>query len=218
MNHADRIVLGTRRYSSWSLRAWLAVKRAGLEVSETVIPLAGGFTPQVKAVSPSGMVPLLEHQGQQIWESLAIIEYCAEFEPSLWPQDRGARAFARAISAEMHAGFRELRMGMPMNLGIEQSRRVHSPACLDDVDRVVSIWDQARQRYGGQGPFLFGAQLTGADAMFAPIVARFLSYHPPLTPQAKAYCQAVRAHELVAQWYEDAAREPVEWRVAKFEE
>jgi glutathione S-transferase len=114
---AGKLYLGTRRYSSWSLRGWLAVKLAGIEAEEIVIPLAGGNTPAVKAASPSGMVPYLEHEGARVWESLAIAEYCAEINPALWPAERIARAHARAIAAEMHGGFRALRLAMPMNLG-----------------------------------------------------------------------------------------------------
>jgi glutathione S-transferase len=113
-----RLVIGTKRYSSWSMRGWLAVHLAGLEVEEVVVPLAGGGgTTAIKAISPNGMVPYLEHRGARMWESIAIAEYCAEFAPGLWPADRAARAHARAIAAEMHAGFRNLRMAMPMNLG-----------------------------------------------------------------------------------------------------
>src|SRR5689334_9509124 len=104
-----RLYIGTRRYSSWSMRGWLAVKLAGLDVEEIVIRLAGGNTAEVKSASPSGFVPYLEHDGVRVWESLAICEYCAELSHSLWPDSRLARAHARSISAEMHAGFRELR-------------------------------------------------------------------------------------------------------------
>src|ERR1700735_4158500 len=114
---AAKLYIGTRRYSSWSMRGWLMVKLARLEVEEVVIPLRGGNTPEIKTVSPNGMVPYLEHDGARIWESLAIAEYCAEIFPALWPAERVARAHARAIAAEMHAGFRGLRMAMPVNLG-----------------------------------------------------------------------------------------------------
>ena len=114
-----RIFIGTRRYSSWSMRGWLPVALAGLDVTEVVIPLAGGSTSAVKDQTPSGLVPYLEHNGARIWESLAIIEYCAEFDQTLWPKKRRPRAMARAIAAEMHAGFRDLRQAMPMNLGRE---------------------------------------------------------------------------------------------------
>ncbi len=112
-----RLFLGSRRYSSWSFRGWLAVRLAGLDVEEVVLPLRETRSPDIAAASPSGLVPYLEHRGVRVWDSLAIAEYCAELAPGLWPADRGARAHARSIAAEMHAGFRGLRMAMPMNLG-----------------------------------------------------------------------------------------------------
>ena len=218
------IFIGTRRYSSWSLRGWLAVKLAGLDVAEVVIPLAGGVTPAVRAVSPGGTVPYLEHQGAKIWGSLAIAEYCAEIAPALWPADRIARAHARAIAGEMHAGFRELRMAMPMSLFRASACHIEGAAdtCLTegaatDIARIQAIWSDTRARFGGAGPFLFGASFTNADVMYAPVVARLLTYRPALSPAALAYCEAIRAHKLMESWYADAAREPAEWHLEKFE-
>lgn len=212
------LYIGTKRYSSWSLRGWLPVKLAGLDVAETVIPLAGGVTFGVKAVSPGGTVPYLEHQGAKLWESLAICEYCAEFAPALWPADRIARAHARAIAGEMHAGFRELRMAMPMSL----FRAGAAGTCLTegaaaDIARIQALWADTRARFGAGGPYLFGAAFTNADAMYAPVVCRLLTYQPPLSAEALAYCDAVRAHPLVEQWYAEAAREPAEWFLEKYE-
>ncbi len=214
---AARLYLGTRRYSSWSLRGWLMVRLAGIEAEEVVIPLAGGNTPAVKAASPSGMVPYLEHEGARVWESLAIAEYCAEISPALWPAERIARAHARAIAAEMHAGFRALRLAMPMNLGRSYPGLGQNPESLADIARVDALWAQTRAAYGASGPYLFGAVFNAADAMFAPVAARLLIYQPPLSAAAAAYCAAVRAHPLVAQWYDEAAREPAAWRIDKFE-
>ncbi len=211
---AGTLTIGTRRYSSWSLRGWLAVRLAGLEVEEVVIPLAGGDTPAVKAASPGGTVPFLEHDGNLVWESLAICEYCAEVAPSLWPLDRAARTQARAIAAEMHAGFAALRQAMPMSLFRTP------PASQDaagDVARVEAIWRGTRARFGEGGPFLFGAGFGNADAMYAPVVARFLTYRPALSADSAAYCAAVRAHPLVTAWYDAAAREPAEWRLPQYE-
>jgi glutathione S-transferase len=212
------LYIGTKRYSSWSLRGWLPVKLAGLDVAEVVIPLAGGATAAVKAVSPGGTVPYLEHQGAKLWESLAICEYCAEFAPALWPADRTARAHARAIAGEMHAGFRELRMAMPMSLfrqGAAGTSRTEGAAA--DIARIEALWADTRARYGAGGPFLFGAAFTNADAMYAPVVCRLLTYRPPLSAASQAYCAAVRAHPLMAQWYDEAAREPAEWHLEKYE-
>jgi glutathione S-transferase len=171
----------------------------------------------VKAVSPSGTVPYLEHDGARIWESLAIAEYCAELNRALWPAERVARAHARAISAEMHAGFRALRVAMPMNLGRDYAGLGQNPESLADVARIEMVWAETRIVFGQSGPYLFGATFNAADAMYAPIVARLLTYAPPLSSGAKAYCDAVRAHPLVANWYELAANEPVSWQLEKYE-
>ncbi|MDA8252207.1 MAG: glutathione S-transferase family protein [Rhodospirillales bacterium] len=211
------LYLGNRRYSSWSLRGWLAVRLAGLDVEEVVIPLTGGDTPAVKAVSPSGLVPCLVHRGATVWETIAIGEYCAEIAPALWPDDRAARAHARAIAAEMHAGFRALREAMPMNLGRDVPGAGRTEGSLRDIARIEAIWRAARTRHGAGGPFLFGARFTLADAMYAPVVARFLSYRPQLAADSEAYCAAVRGFPLVADWYAGAAREPTAWLVAKYE-
>ena len=213
-----RIFLGTRRYSSWSMRGWLPVALAGLDVTEVVIPISGGATAAVKAQTPSGLVPYLEHNGARIWESLAIIEYCAEFDQTLWPKKRRARAMARAGAAEMHAGFRDLRQAMPMNLGREDYAGLgQTPGVLADIARIEAIWAEARAEFAEDGPYLFGERFTGADIMFAPVVARFLTYAPPLSTASLDYCHAVRAHPQVEAWYRAAAEEPEAWRLEKYE-
>ncbi len=212
-----KIYLGTRRYSSWSLRGWLMVKLTGLDVEEIVIPLAGGNTPGVKAVSPNGMVPYLEHGDARIWESLAIAEYCAEIAPALWPADRIARAHARAIAAEMHAGFRALRLAMPMNLGRTYPGLGQTEASLNDIARIDQLLRETRATHGAGGPYLFGATFTAADAMYAPVITRFLTYAPPLSAETQAYCAAVRTHEWVEIWYRAAAEEPAEWQLPQYE-
>ncbi|CAG4922802.1 unnamed protein product [Acidocella sp. C78] len=218
MNDSSSILyIGSRRYSSWSLRGWLAVRLAGLAAEERVIPLAGGHTPAVKAVSPSGMVPFLEHAGARVWDSLAIIEYCAEIAPRIWPAARIARAHARAIAAEMHSGFRDLRLGMPMNCTRTLPPAEPAAAVRADLDRIEAIWAETRARFGAGGPFLFGATLTGADAMYAPVVSRLLTYRPKVSAATAAYIAAVRGHELVDAWYRAAAAEPEDWKIARFE-
>ena len=219
-----RLFIGTRRYSSWSLRGWLAVRLAGLDVEEVVIPLAGGATAAVKAVSPGGTVPYLEHLGAAIWDSLAICEYCAEILPVLWPSERVARAHARTIAGEMHSGFRGLRTEMPMSLfrprggGASAGAPSGAPlGAMADVARIDAIWAETRGRFGEGGPYLFGAQFTAADAMFAPVVARMLTYRPGLSAVAEAYCTAVRAQPLVAAWYAAAAAEPRDWWLDQYE-
>lgn len=206
------LVIGTRRYSSWSLRGWLAVHLAGLDVDERVIPIAGGGTPEIARDAPSGTVPFLDHKGARIWESLAICEYCAEIAPALWPADRVARAHARSIASEMHAGFRAVRQAMPMNLGRDRATAI-STDVQADVARIEAIW-----RGACSGAFLCGTEFGAADAMFAPIVARFLSYRPALSASSLEYCQRVRAHPLVSAWYDAAAREPLEWRILRYED
>lgn len=211
-----RLVIGTKRYSSWSLRGWLCVHLAGLDVEEVMIPLAGGGgTEAIRAVSPNGLVPYLEHRGARIWESLAIAEYCAEQTPGLWPADRVVRAHARSIASEMHGGFRELRMAMPMNLGREFPGRGRTPGALADIARIEALWAEALAAHGG--PFLFGGDFTLADAMFAPVVARFLTWQPEIGAATRAYCTAVRAHPLVARWYDEAAAEPADWLLDRYE-
>jgi len=210
-----RLVIGTKRYSSWSLRGWLMVHMAGLDVEEVVVPLAGGVTTAIKAISPNGMVPYLEHRGARMWESIAIAEYCAEIAPAIWPADRVARAYARSIASEMHAGFRNLRIAMPMNLGRTFPGQRRTPECLADIARIEAIWAEALAAYGG--PFLFGRDFGLADAMYAPVVARFLTWQPELTATTRRYCDAVRAHPLVARWYDEAAPEPAEWLLDKYE-
>ncbi|NHO32597.1 glutathione S-transferase family protein [Acetobacter fallax] len=215
-----RLVIGTRRYSSWSLRGWLCVQLAGLDVVEEIVPLAQeDTTTRIATLSPSGKVPYLEHWRVQVWDSLAIAEYCAEIEPSLWPSDPVARGFARSVSAEMHSGFQALRQSMPMNLGRENRplASVVSESVARDIARIDALWTEARDRFGAHGPYLFGATFGNADAMFAPVVSRFLSYGIVLSPKARRYAEAVRAHPLLAEWYRDAATEPKAWIAARYE-
>ncbi len=211
------LTLGTRRYSSWSMRGWLAVRLAGLDVADRVLPL--GAQPPA---TPSGLVPSLEHRGIRVWDSLAICEYCAELSPALWPAVPLARAHARSISAEMHAGFRALRVAMPMNLGRPDyaslgPRLAGDAATARDLARIAGLWRDTRARFGEGGPFLFGAAFGAADAMFAPVAARLLTYRPPMPEDAAAYCDAVRGHALVEAWYALAALEPEGWRLSRYE-
>ena len=212
-----RLVMGTRTYSSWSLRGWLAVRLAELDVEEVVIPLRKAPTPEIKAATPAGFVPYLEHRGARVWESLAICAYCAELAPSLFPADRVARALAWSIAAEMHAGFRELRQAMPMDLGRTFPAQGRTHGALAYVARIETIWRETRAAHGSGGPYLFGNSFGVADAMYAPVVTRFLTWQPEIAADTKAYCDAVRAHPLVEEWYRLAAAEPAEWLIAKYE-
>ena len=210
-----RLVIGSKRTSSWSLRGWLAVRMASLDVEEVVIPIAGGGTPAIKAATPSGTVPYLEHDGARIWESLAICEYCADLAPGLWPEDRVARAHARSLASEMHAGFRGLRTAMFFNAGRQFPGAGRTPDALADIARIEAAWAEALDAYGG--PFLFGSRFTLADAMFAPVAGRFLTWRPEISPRSQAYVDAVRAHPLIERWYADALAEPEAWRVPAYE-
>jgi glutathione S-transferase len=199
------------------MRGWLPVQIAKLDVETQVVPLAGGATSAIQGLTPANLVPYLEHEGARIWESLAICEYCAEFAPTLWPADRVARAEARSIAAEMHAGFRGLRMAMPMNLGRDFAGRGRNAESLADIARIDTIFAETRARFGDGGPYLFGADFGAADVMYAPVVARFLTYRPELSAASAAYCDAVRAHPLVTSWYDAAAQEPESWLLEKYE-
>jgi glutathione S-transferase len=213
-----RLYIGNRRYSSWSMRGWLAVKLAKLDVEEVLIHFSRpGPTEAIGKLSPNGLVPYLEHRGARVWESLAVCEYCAEMAPSLWPSDRIARAHARSISAEIHAGFMGLRQSMWMNLGRDFSGRGRTPAALADIARIEAMWAETRCRFAGAGPFLFGATLTFGDVMYAPVVTRLLTWRPEISAETRAYCDAVRAHPLVTAWYDGAAAEPDDWKLADYE-
>ena len=214
-----KLLIGHRRYSSWSLRGCLAVRLAGLDVTiEVARFVRPGPTPLIAQTSPNGLVPYLEHRGAQVWESLAVCDYCAEFQPSLWPADRIARAHARSIAAEMHAGFRGLRQNMWMNLGRDFSGLGRTPEALADIARIEASWAAARQSFGASGPYLFGASFTVADIMYAPVVTRFLTWRPEISAATQAYVDAVRAHPLIEEWYEGAAREPADWLIADYEQ
>ena len=211
-----RLFIGTKRYSSWSLRGWLGVHLAGLDVEEVLIPLAGGGgTAAIKAATPTGLVPYLEHRGARVWESQAILEYCAEFAPALWPEDRVLRALLRSAASEMHAGFRGLRGAMPMNLGRDFAGRGGTPDALADIARIETVWAGCLEASGG--PFLHGAAMGVADAMYAPVVTRLITYAPALSARGKAYVATVRAHPLVSRWYEEAAQEPESWLLPHYE-
>ena len=202
-----KLVIGNKNYSSWSLRAWLAMKVAGIAFEEHRIAL---YEPQAKAAilafSPAGKVPCLIDADLHVWDSLAICEYLAEKRPELWPSDPAARALARSVSAEMHSGFFNLRQHMCMNIRRSHPGKGRTPEVLAEIARIVALWSDCRARHGAGGPFLFG-QFSIADAMYAPIVLRFRTYAVELPPVCRAYADAVLALPAMQAWMADAERE-----------
>ncbi len=208
-----RLLIGNKNYSSWSLRPWLAMKAAGIDFEETLIPLdTPDFRAKVSALSGGearGSVPVLIDGEVCVWESLAILEYLAEKFPraGLWPQPPAARAHARAISSEMHSGFVPLRRHLPMNIRRPVKPRTLDDAVTADVARIDAIWSECRARFGTGGSFLFGG-FGAADAMYAPVVWRFHTYAVEVSAAARDYMRAVIALPPSAEWREAARREP----------
>ena len=204
------LVVGNKNYSSWSLRAWLAMKALGMQFRELRIPL---YQPESKGellqYSPSGKVPCLVDVGTRVWDSLAILEYLAERNPALWPADASLRARARSISAEMHAGFPNLRHHMCMNIRKRHPGKGRTPEVLAEIRRIVEIWSECR------GPFLFGG-FGAADAMYAPVVLRFRTYALELPEDCQAYADAMLALPAMQAWIAAAERE--EERIEQFEQ
>ena len=207
------MILGNKSYSSWSLRGWLIAKLAGIDFAEEVIFLRKPDTrAKILRHSPAGMVPVLVEDGEAIWDSLAIGEHLAERYPErrLWPADPAARALARCVVAEMHSGFRALRMALPMDLRRRYPDHPLTPEVAAEVARIQAIWRDCRERFGGKsgdrGGFLFGAP-TIADAFYAPVVTRFRSFEVKLDETAEAYCVAVMAWPAMKEWVAAAAEE-----------
>lgn len=195
------LVIGNKAYSSWSLRPWLLLRRGDVPFDEVRIPLYRDDSAAALARwTPAGKVPVLVDDGLTVWDSLAIIEYVAERFPAAcgWPRDAAVRALARAASAEMHAGFAALRQEMPFNCR-QRRRVVASPEAARDIARVQALWADCRARFGGGGPWLFGA-FSPADAMFAPVALRFITYGVALDAGARAYCETVAGDPAVGEW------------------
>lgn len=211
------LVIANKNYSSWSLRAWLMLKHVGVPFEEIVVPLRQPDTrPTILRYSPTGKVPCLIDGPITVWESLAIGEYLAERFPAagLWPAEAAARAYARAIANEMHGGFIPLRRAMPMNLRARLPGYGRADGVQDEIDRIAAIWRDCRKRFGAGGDMLFG-RYTIADAMFAPVAARFQTYGVALDETAAAYAKALLAEPAMAAWTAAAIAEP--WTVADFE-
>jgi glutathione S-transferase len=210
-----KIFIGNKNYSSWSLRPWLALRHTGAAFEETMIVLdQPDSAANLRRESPSGRVPVLQHGTLVIWETLAICEYLAEQFPAarLWPADRHARAHARAVSNEMHAGFAELHNNLPMDISRRWPLGSRLAKAGPDIERVAAIWRECRERFGrhgsdDSGDFLFGG-FTIADAMFAPVVTRFVTYGVPLDPVGGAYVAAMQRWPAMQDWTAAARAEP----------
>lgn len=193
------LVIGNYNYSSWSLRAWIALKAFGFDFDTVRIPLYGpGARQEILKHSPAGKVPVLKDGGTVVWDSLAILEYLAEKKPKVWPAAAADRARARSIAAEMHSGFAHLRAHMSMNVRRRYPDRGRTPEVLTEIRRIDEIWSQAK------GPFLFGP-FSAADAMYAPVVLRFRTYGVEVSN--RAYAEAVLALPAMQEWIAAAERE-----------
>jgi len=203
------LVIGNKNYSSWSMRPWIAMKAAGIPFEEVVIPLyLEGSREQILKYSPAGKVPILIDGDLAVWDTIAILEYLAERFPDagLWPRDERARSLARSVSAEMHSGFQPLRQHCTMNLWLPPKPRPQPGDVLENMRRIETIWRDCRSRYGQGGPFLFG-RFGAADAMYAPVVARFHNYGLPVQGDTLDYMRAVMALPAWREWYDAAMRE-----------
>jgi len=204
-----RLVIANKNYSSWSMRPWVLLAQAGIPFSEVQLAFTDdGKVAGIDPWSPTGKVPVLWIDDEPVWDSLAICEAVADLFPEkqLWPVVPAARRLARAVSAEMHAGFQELRRAMPMNIRASLPDKGRTPGALKDIDRVIAIWESCRARFGADGNLLFGS-FTCADAMFAPVVSRLQTYGIALPPKAQRYAQSVLALSAVKAWYVGALAE-----------
>jgi len=216
-----KLIIGNKNYSSWSLRGWLACKQSGLGFEELTVPILGDDWDQYKRQSedlaPShGKVPILWDGEAVVWDSLAIIEYLSDKvgRDRFWPKNDAARAMARSMVAEMHSSYLALRRTCPMNIrgrvaGVEIGEEVRA-----DIVRILTLWAEARARFGKGGPFLFGT-FGAADVIYAPVVSRFLTYGIGVPGFAQAYMEAVWEHEWMQQWI--AAAESEEWVIEQYE-
>ena len=208
-----KLYIGNKNYSSWSMRPWVLMRQSGISFEELTLRFDSfapdsSFKLQALALAPTGKVPLLVDEGLIIWDSLAICEYLAEKASSLWPSERKARAEARSVSAEMHAGFMALRQGMPLDVRASQPFMQPSVEVAADIARIVNIWEDCRQRYGRKGPFLFG-HFTIADAMYAPVVWRFKTYAVELPPAARDWVEMMCSLPAMQDWRAGAVAEEV---------
>ncbi|TMJ39490.1 MAG: glutathione S-transferase family protein [Alphaproteobacteria bacterium] len=211
------LIIGNKNYSSWSLRPWMALSMAHIPFDETVISLRAPQTKKrILEHSAAGKVPVLHHGKLTVWESLAILEYMAEIFPDkrLWPVGKAARAAARSMASEMHCGFAALRNACPMNLRRQRLAIVLADEVRSDIARIDALWRDCRRAHGGKGRFLFGG-FSNADAMFAPVVTRFDTYDIKVSPESRAYMDAVLATPAFQAWKTAALQET--WTIASEE-
>jgi glutathione S-transferase len=210
MNAKPTLVIGNKNYSSWSLRPWLLLRQFDVAFDEVKLPLdTPEFYARIGDYSPAGRVPVLIDGDVHVWDSLAICEYANEYflDGRAWPADRAARGNARAISAEMHSGFSALRTQMPMDTGRHEPAPAISADTAADIARIRAIWSAVRARHAGQGPFLFGG-FSIADAMYAPVALRFVSYAVELDAPERGYVDTLLALPTMREWLAEAATEP----------
>lgn len=216
-----KLIIGNKNYSSWSLRGWLAVKQSGLAFEEIQVPLYGEDWDARKkendAIAPSsGKVPVLWDGDAVVWDSLAIIEYLSDKvgRERFWPKADDARAMARSMVAEMHSGYPALRSECPMNIRRQVEGHKISEAARADVVRILTLWAEARARFGRGGPFLFGT-FSAADIFYAPVVSRLITYGMGVPGFALAYMEALWEHEWLQAWIKAAEAE--EWVIEQWE-
>lgn len=216
-----KLIIGNKNYSSWSLRGWLACKQSGLPFEEITVPLYGEDWEQQKRQShdlapSSGKVPILWDGDAVVWDSLAIIECLADRvgRDRYWPKAADARAMARSMVAEMHSSYHSLRGECPMNIRRRVENVELSEATRADIIRILTLWAEARARFGKGGPFLFGT-FGAADIIYAPVVSRFITYGVGVPGFAVAYMQAVWEHDWMQQWIHAAETE--EWVIEQAE-
>jgi len=209
---ADAILtISSRNYSSWSLRGWLLCQLAGIDVEEQHVSIED---PENRAelllISPSVLVPRLTHEGASVWDTMAIAEYLAELYPAagMYPADRMARAHCRSICGEIHSGFANLRSALPMNLRARHKNFRIFTGARPDIERVETIWEECLSQY--DGPYLFGDSPTVADAMYAPVTRRFLTYGVAMRPSSRAYCDTISGWPAMVKWVADSLDEPEE--------
>lgn len=206
-----QLIIGSRNYSTWSMRGWLTLRLSELDFDVVQVPAGTPeFAGAISAYPPARLVPVLKIGARVIWDSLAIAETVAELAPDapLWPRDNAARAVARSLCAEMHSGFGALRTHMPMNIRASYPGKGRGPGVEDDIERIVDLWRLAREEYGADGAFLFGA-FSLADVFYAPVAMRFQTYDVSLPAFAVDYVKALERQPLVAEWIATARQETV---------